>query len=245
MRLTVTPRRRAALAALVLTTFSCTSGQSTLAPPLVGDLAAVPPTEIRTIETTAATTTRPTPRQPTLEPRGDPAGRVVGYYAGWERETLSPAALPTGLLTHVIYAFATVTTDSRCLLTEGDAERGVIAELQAWKRRAGAKTLLAVGGWEQSRHFSAAASTQSGRRALAAACVRLARDLGFDGIDLDWEYPSGGKWSGRLADPANHVALLAEVRALQRPGELLTVATPASPGTLETFGLSAIEPHVD
>ncbi len=169
---------------------------------------------------------------------------MVAYYAGWERETLAPAAIPRGLVTHVIYAFATVTPDSACRLTSSQ-ERATIAELQRWKRSAGAQTLLAVGGWEESRHFSAAAATAAGRGALAASCVALARDLGFDGIDLDWEYPSAGKWNGRLADPANYVALIAEVRARLGPDELLTIASPASPGSLDTFGLTSIAPLVD
>lgn len=199
---------------------------------------AAPPTSTSTSTSTIVA------RKPVTEPRGDAAARVVAYYAGWERDALAPSAIPQGLVTHVVYAFATVTPNSSCRLVNAD-ERATIAALQRWKRAAAARTLLAVGGWEESRHFSAAAATAPGRAALAASCVALARDLGFDGLDLDWEYPSAGKWSGRLADPANYVALIAEVRALLRPGELLTIASPASPGALDTFGIASIAPYVD
>ncbi len=178
-------------------------------------------------------------------PRADPAERLVGYYAGWEHDALAPGALPSGLLTHVNYAFASVTADSRCVLADPTTERPVIAALQAWKARSGARTLLAVGGWEASQHFSAAAATDDGRARLAASCLALARGLGFDGVDLDWEYPSAGKWPGRLADPRNHLALLATLRAELGPGELLTVAMPASPASLQTFAVAGIAEVVD
>lgn len=182
---------------------------------------------------------------PRREPRADPARRVVGYYAGWERATLAPDALPVGLLTHVIYAFAVVRPGGGCALADPTGERPAIAALQAWKQRSGAATLLAIGGWEGSQGFSEAAATAAGRDALASSCLGLARSLGFDGLDVDWEYPSGGKWPGRIGDPANHVALLEVLRARLAPGELLTVATPATPGALETFGLVRLAGLVD
>ena len=242
------PRGRVApwvVAALVLLASGCSTGRGDPPAARAGNEVTTT-TAARVGEHAAEATTAQglAPRQPVRSPRGDAAARVVGYYAGWERAALAPAAIPTALVTHVNYAFATVTADSTCRLADPD-ERATIAELQSWKRRAGARTLLAIGGWEQSRHFSAAAATPEGRAALAASCVSLARELGFDGIDVDWEYPSTGKWGGRLADPANYVALLAVMRASMRAGELLTVATPASPGVLETFGLSAMEPYVD
>ncbi len=203
--------------------------------------------------TTTAPTTTPAPttaaaagpRPPVRTPRADPGDRLVGYYAGWEHDALAPGALPSGVLTHVNYAFAIVTADSRCVLADPATERPVIAALQAWKERAGARTLLAVGGWEASRHFSEAASTDDGRTRLAESCLALARGLGFDGIDLDWEYPSGGKWPGRLADPRNHLALLTTMRAQLQAGELLTVAMPASPASLQTFAVAGIAEVVD
>jgi chitinase len=210
-------------------------------PPSAADTAEAEAAALPTTTTSPTTTASPA-RTAVTEPRGNAGGRVVGYYAGWERDTLAPAAIPKGLVTHVVYAFATVTADSACRLVN-DGERTAIAELQQWKRSAGAQTLLAVGGWEESRHFSAAAATASGRTALS--CVALARQLGFDGLDLDWEYPSGGKWNGRLADPANYVALIAAMRGLLQPGELLTIASPAAPGALDTFGVELIASYVD
>ncbi len=194
---------------------------------------------------TNSTTTPNPPRAPARVPRADPAERVVGYYAGWEHGRLPPGSLPVGLLTHVNYAFASVTADSRCVLDDPTGQGAVIAALQAWKRTAGVQTLLAVGGWEGSEHFSAAAATAHGRDALAESCVALARRLGFDGIDLDWEYPSGGKWWGRIADPRNHLELVGAFRSQLGVGELLTVAMPASPAALETFAVARIAELVD
>jgi len=43
--------------------------------------------------------------------------------------------------------------------------------------------------------------------------VSLIKDYGFDGIDLDWEYPTYTNHSGTPADKANFVLLLKELRS--------------------------------
>ena len=53
--------------------------------------------------------------------------------------------------------------------------------------------------------FSAAAGTPQSRATFAQSCVNFMKTYGFDGIDIDWEYPvSGGLQSGVAADKANH-----------------------------------------
>lgn len=68
------------------------------------------------------------------------------------------------------------------------------------------KTMLSIGGWTWSTNFPAAASSASTRATFAKSSVTLMKDWGFDGIDIDWEYPASE------TDAANMVLLLQAVR---------------------------------
>ena len=51
------------------------------------------------------------------------------------------------------------------------------------------KTLISVGGWTWSGRFSDVALTEAARSRFAASCVDFMIRYGFDGVDIDWEYP--------------------------------------------------------
>ncbi|CAM05725.1 chitinase [Saccharopolyspora erythraea NRRL 2338] len=81
------------------------------------------------------------------------------------------------------------------------------------------KVVVAIGGWNWSRHFHAAAATPRSRAAHVESCIDmwLKGDAAgvFDGVDLDWEWPGSDGGPGTVADPAdkaNFTALLREWR---------------------------------
>lgn len=172
-------------------------------------------------------------------------------------------------MTHINYAFANI-ANGQCVLGDsyadtdkafaGDtwdngAKRGNFNQLTKLKAaNPNLRTLISVGGWTWSANFSDAASTAAKRTAFANSCVAFMKQWGFDGIDIDWEYPvSGGLQNGVPADKANYTLLLQELRnKLDAQGVAdvgkhydLTIAAPAGPSTLTNLEIGKISGTLD
>ena len=113
--------------------------------------------------------------------------------------------------------------------------------------------LLSVGGWTYSGNFAGLVGTGaeagSRRERFAETCVRLLEDCGFDGIDIDWEYPKDE------TEAEGYVQLLKAVRAAldtaqaKRAGDntrfLLTVACPAGPWAYRRLKVAEMDQYLD
>lgn len=57
------------------------------------------------------------------------------------------------------------------------------------KKHLSLKVLLSIGAYTWSASFPSATATAEGRKRFAQSAVRTMGDWGFDGIDVNWEYP--------------------------------------------------------
>jgi chitinase len=98
------------------------------------------------------------------------------------------------------------------------------------------------------------AATAASREHFAASCTAFVKDHGFDGLDVDWEYPVEGGLDEnvhRPQDGENFIALLGALRsaldAASTPPSryLLTIAASAVPRTFEHLDLARVAAPLD
>jgi len=183
--------------------------------------------------------------------------KVVGYFAEWSiyDRKFHIADIPAARLTHINYAFVKIDDKGEIALLDSYAAidkaypgdkwdpgtlRGNFNQLlELKKKHPHLKTLVSVGGWNHSGKFSDVALTDESRSKFARSCVAFLVKYGFDGVDLDWEYPCGGGLESnkvRKEDGANYTLLLQAIRKeldargkLDKRAYLLTIAASGSP----------------
>ena len=91
----------------------------------------------------------------------------------------------------------------------------------------GVRVVLSIGGWGAGG-FSEAVSTKETRKLFVDSIEKVVNTFNYDGVDLDWEYPTTGV-AGISASPndrENFTLLVEELRKVF-PNKLLTAAVPA------------------
>ena len=79
--------------------------------------------------------------------------------------------------------------------------KGHFNVLQTMKKQyPNVKLLISVGGWAGSRGFYTMLDTDAGINTFADSCVDFIRKYNFDGVDIDFEYPSATSTSGNPDD---------------------------------------------
>ncbi len=166
------------------------------------------------------------------------------------------------MLTHINYAFAKVvdgeiTFPARNPEQEQRTKSSVDRIIGLKKINSDLKVILSVGGWG-AEGFSDAALTEASRLKFAVSGCRMVKEYGFDGIDIDWEYPgqTGGGNVFRAEDKQNFTLMLKALREqldqLSREMKrntsdylLLTVATGADQAFMDHTEMGEAQKYLD
>ena len=182
---------------------------------------------------------------------------VTGYYTSWSSYSgYTPLSIPAANLSTVNYAFAKIGDDLKIAM--GDTYIDPINFSQLNELKASyphLKTLISIGGWNDSGKFSDAALTDASRTVFANSVVAFIKQYGFNGVDIDWEYPVSGGLSTnikRSSDKQNFTLLLQKLRekldaqgAIDGQKYLLTIAGGAGSTYAANTELSKIASYVD
>ncbi|KAJ8611839.1 hypothetical protein MRB53_037752 [Persea americana] len=200
---------------------------------------------------------------------GDSAGAItMGYYESWSYtrtcNSWSPETITPSMWTyvsslswrsrieiadkvdrHLNYGFALIGSDNR-IAQMNDFDVELYSRFTGLKQiNPALKTYISVGGWSASGEvFSKMVATSTSRSTFIQSTTQFMNTYGFDGIDIDWEYPAAADRGGVAVDTKNYVALLSELKAaIGSKG--LTVTLPSSYQYMQGFDVIGMEKYVD
>ncbi|KAK8091452.1 hypothetical protein PG997_001813 [Apiospora hydei] len=195
---------------------------------------------------------------------------VIGYYESWAsyRRGACPQRKPNWIradsITHLYVAFAYIKPDTYEVYPMEGTGEDIFRDIVDIKRNApGLKVYASIGGWTFSDNGtitdadSSATHRPCGERWQAAPqerqkfinqLVNFMSNFGFDGVDLDWEYPGAPDRGGQDRDVDNFTSLIRDIRewfTAQSNGWGLSLTIPTSYWYMRWFDVEQLVKHVD
>ncbi|KAL3428232.1 hypothetical protein PVAG01_01741 [Phlyctema vagabunda] len=186
------------------------------------------------------------------------AGRTIGYYQSWNMrnrkcDTRHPWQLNLKDYTHLYYAFAFIDPKSFQVVPAHPDDEQLMRDFTEMSDDGSLETWIAIGGYDFSNAglpthttWSDMVSTKANRAAFIASLDTFMSNYGFQGVDLDWEYPGDPVRGGRkLADTKNLSLLVREMRAAYGTRYGISVTLAPDYWYLRWFDAKAMESSVD
>ena len=150
-------------------------------------------------------------------------GRKMAYYQSSNLRyracnRIQPSQIITEGLTHLLLAFAAIDPVTFNVTPTDPSDTLLYAQFTVLKTPQ-MQTWIAVGGFDFNNPgptyttWSDMCCTATNRAAFITSLIEFMDTWGFQGVDIDWEYPSIAARGGRPEDTANLVSLVKEMRA--------------------------------
>ena len=164
--------------------------------------------------------------------------RVVGYYPQWIQGSFPVNQIDFNVITHVIHSFAWPNEDGSIDYYAQMLDQN-IAEVVHQNNR---KILLAFGGWGNTAGFPEMVANSETRQVFITNLLEIFDNYGYDGIDIDWEYPSN------TSEKTNLTLLVQEMRAefdSINPDLMITMAVGPSDWSGQHFEYEILKESLD
>src|SRR5580692_11393279 len=130
--------------------------------------------------------------------------RLVADYGYWSKYQTPPygaAQIPINMMTHILHAGINIdgSADGSIDVPDGFVEPLLISKAHS----AGVKVFILLGG--DAGAFSTVAASDTLRVILVENLWNFAQQYGYDGVDIDWEYPG-------TADARGYYELMSTLR---------------------------------
>ncbi|GAB1211409.1 hypothetical protein ATERTT37_000523 [Aspergillus terreus] len=147
----------------------------------------------------------------------------------------------------VVQPFAGIDTSSSRIITTYDHDDEYMRDLVALKKKKPSlEVFISVGGWDLGGEpFSDMVRFSGTRKAFIGSATSFMEEYGFDGIDIDWEYPAASDRGGTSADTENFVTFLKELKAACGDTYQITATLPSSYWYLKGFDIKGMSQYVD
>ncbi|CAN7937947.1 unnamed protein product [Ixodes hexagonus] len=191
-----------------------------------------------------------------------PEYKIVCYFTSWAfyrggDGKFLPGDVDPSLCTHINYAFAFLDSTSLKMVVSdpwADLDNQFYKKVNDLKVvNPKLKVLLSLGGWTDSGSdkYSRLCASAADRKAFVTDSVAFLKRYGFDGLDIDWEYPNcpQGNCGSSPKDKANFVLLLQELNASfkqQKPALQLSIAMSANVNVMkQAYDVPNVFKHLD
>ena len=164
--------------------------------------------------------------------------RVVGYYPQWVQSEFPVSNIDLSVVTHVNHAFAWPDENGNI---ESYNNMFNISNADII-HNGGRKFLLSLGGWGNDVGFATVASSLDLRTIFIDNLIQICDTYGYDGIDIDWEYPFSE------SDRENLNSLISEMDAAfnsHNPNLLITMAIPISNWAGQWYDFNFLKSYID
>lgn len=132
---------------------------------------------------------------------------------------MKPEDIPLGYYTHINFAFALIHPHSFRIASMDPQTGSLYQRVTALKdHQSDLQVWIAIGGWAMNdpgptrTTFSDLAASESRQDAFFESLITFMLNNGFDGVDIDWEYPVADDRAGKPEDFKNFVTFLRRLR---------------------------------